>query len=87
MDLIKIDVSGPTGVGKTHVMNVIKRALEDEYGMHAQVASFDLAQELAGRKVEDLTPPRVAEVVFVLTETNEGKCAKPTSGISSTLVG
>lgn len=71
MNVIKIDVQGPTGVGKSHVLTVIKRALEAEYGLHTQVASYDLSMELALVKEDQMSHPHPSKTIFVLTETNE----------------
>lgn len=66
---IEIRVIGPTGSGKSDVMEVIEHALRDTYGPHTMVASHDLSLERnlgsPGAK------PTVKNTVFVITEKNE----------------
>ncbi|SUD43770.1 Uncharacterised protein [Pseudomonas fluorescens] len=70
--MIEIEVSGPTGTGKSHVMAVIRAALLAEYGPRIQVASYDLAEEsgLNGDDHSKWNKPRCKETVFVIRETN-----------------
>lgn len=70
--MIEIEVSGPTGSGKSHVMAVIRAALVAEYGPRIQVASYDLAEEagLNGDDYSKWNKPRGKETVFVIRETN-----------------
>lgn len=70
--MIEIEVSGPTGTGKSHVMAVIRGALIAEYGPRVQVASYDLAEEsgLVGDDHSKWNKPRCKETVFVIRETN-----------------
>lgn len=64
--VIEIVVIGPVGSGKSHVLELIDRALHSEYGQHVQVTSHELSQERfmgsPGAK------PNVAETVFNLRE-------------------
>ena len=69
---IQIDVHGLTGVGKSHVMLVIKKALEAAYPC-AQVASYDLKVELNGVNVKDMKKPNPRNTIFWL---NEGSVAQ-----------
>lgn len=43
--VIEIVVIGPVGSGKSHVLELIDRALHSEYGQHVQVTSHELSQE------------------------------------------
>lgn len=64
--VIEIVVIGAVGSGKSHVLELIDRALYTEYGQHVQVASHELSRErfmgLPGTK------PNVAETIFNLCE-------------------
>lgn len=68
---IEIRVIGPTGSGKSHVMETIEHALRDTYGPHTMVASHELSLERnlgsPGAK------PSVKNTVFVITEQNEAR--------------
>ena len=64
---IQIDVNGLTSVGKSHVMTVIKKALEAEY-FGAQVCSYDLDIELNGNNECDLLKPKPENTVFWISE-------------------
>lgn len=64
---IQIDINGLTGVGKSHVMLTIKKALEAAYPC-AQVSSYDLAVELNTANPEDLQKPNPRNTVFWLSE-------------------
>ena len=68
---IQIDVNGLTGIGKSHVMLVIKEALESAYPC-AQVVSYDLSVELNGTNKDDLLKPNPSNTIFWL---NEGSIA------------
>lgn len=74
---IQIDIHGLTGVGKSHVMATIKRALEAEYQC-AQVASYDLSVELNGSDISGLTKPNPRNTIFVL---NEGRVSDYRSAV------
>ena len=64
--VIEIVVIGATGSGKSHVLDVIDRALRSEYGHHVQIASHDLSCERGlGSPGEK---PKVAETIFSLKE-------------------
>lgn len=64
--VIEIVVIGATGSGKSHVLDVIDRALRNEYGHHVQIASHDLSCERGlGNPGEK---PKVAETIFSLKE-------------------
>lgn len=69
IDLIEIRVIGPTGSGKSDVLEVIEHALRDAYGPCTMVASYDLAAER--NLVAELKKPHISRTVFVLTEQNE----------------
>jgi energy-coupling factor transporter ATP-binding protein EcfA2 len=67
--MIEIVVAGPVGSGKSHVLELIEKALRAEYGHHVQIASHDLLCERAlgspGSK------PRVSDTIFSLKEQGE----------------
>ena len=64
--VIEIVVIGGTGSGKSHVLELIDKALRTEYGHHAQIASHDLSLERGlGNPGEK---PRVSETIFNLRE-------------------
>ena len=67
---IQIEVRGLTSVGKSHVMTVIKKALEVEY-FGAQVCSYDLDIELNGNNESDLFKPLPNNTVFWISESNK----------------
>lgn len=69
MKVIEIEVKGCTGSGKSHVLDLIERALKAEYGPHTQVASYDLSVERG--LTSEHQPPKAKDTVFVLTETNQ----------------
>ncbi|MDF3842699.1 hypothetical protein P3W55_13365 [Pseudomonas citronellolis] len=71
IDRIEIRVIGPTGCGKSDVLEVIEHALRDAYGPCAMVASYDLAKER--NQVAELKKPRISSTVFVITEQNEAR--------------
>ncbi|WP_296257781.1 MULTISPECIES: hypothetical protein [unclassified Pseudomonas] len=64
--VIEIVVIGATGSGKSHVLELIDRALHSEYGQHVQVTSHELSLERfmgsPGSK------PNVADTIFNLRE-------------------
>ena len=88
--VIEIVVIGGTGSGKSHVLELIDKALRDGYGPHVQVVSRDLALERAlggpGAKPS-------ADTIFSLKERQPGveptvstlKIDVDTSDIDSTL--
>lgn len=63
---IQIDVGGLTGSGKSHVMYIIRKALEEEYG--CTVLSPSLDHELRMTTVQGLTKPKVQDTVFWMNE-------------------
>ncbi|MFJ5297483.1 hypothetical protein ACIQAL_13270 [Pseudomonas sp. NPDC088368] len=67
--VIEIVVVGPVGSGKSHVLELIDRALRSEYGQHVQVTSHELSQERfmgsPGNK------PNVEKTIFNLREQGE----------------
>lgn len=67
--MIEIVVAGPVGSGKSHVLELIEKALCAEYGHHVQIASHDLLCERGlgspGSK------PRVSDTIFSLKEQGE----------------
>lgn len=64
--VIEIVVIGAVGSGKSHVLELIDRALHDEYGKHVQVASHELSCERGMGSPG--TKPKVAETIFNLRE-------------------
>lgn len=64
--VIEIVVIGGTGSGKSHVLDVIDRALRGEYGHHVQIASHDLSCERGLGSPG--TKPRVSDTIFSLRE-------------------
>lgn len=64
--VIEIVVIGDTGSGKSHVLELIDKALRTEYGHHVQIASHDLSLERGlGSPGEK---PRVSDTIFNLRE-------------------
>lgn len=78
IDQIEIIVKGPTGCGKSGVMDTIIEAIKVQYGPHVQIASYDMSVErnLVG---ESLNQPDPAKVVFVVREENVGRPPVDTS--------
>lgn len=68
--VIDIVVIGASGSGKSHVLEMLSKALQNEYGMHAQITSHELSLEknLGHQPIK----PRIAETIFNLRE--EGGC-------------
>lgn len=64
--VIEIVVIGATGSGKSHVLEVIDRALHSEYGQHVQVASHELSCERFMGSPG--TKPSVSNTIFNLRE-------------------
>lgn len=64
--VIEIVVIGAVGSGKSHVLELIDRALHDEYGRHVQVTSHELSRERYMGSPG--TKPKVAETIFNLRE-------------------
>lgn len=64
--VIEILVIGAVGSGKSHVLELIDRALHDEYGQHVQVAAHELSRERFMGSPG--TKPKVAETIFNLRE-------------------
>lgn len=64
--VIEILVIGGVGSGKSHVLELIDRALHDEYGPHVQVASHELSRERYMGSPG--TKPKVSETIFNLRE-------------------
>lgn len=67
--VIEILVIGPTGSGKSHVLELIAKALYEEYGRHAQVVSHDLSCERGLGSPG--TKPAVSDTIFNLRERGE----------------
>lgn len=67
--MIEIQVHGFTRHGKSHVCEVIRRALIAEYGAHTQVASRSLSEERAQGDIDN--KPK-SNVVFTVEEYNHG---------------
>lgn len=64
--VIEILVIGEVGSGKSHVLELIDKALRAEYGHHVQIASHDLSTERGLGSPGDR--PRVSETIFSLRE-------------------
>lgn len=64
--VIEIVVIGGTGSGKSHVLELIDKALRAEYGHRVQIASHDLSCERGLGSPG--TKPRVSETIFSLKE-------------------
>ena len=76
--VIEIVVIGGTGSGKSHVLELIDKALRTEYGHHAQIASHDLSLERGlGNPGEK---PRVSETIFNLRERCTASVGDKSSG-------
>ena len=67
--VIEIVVIGAVGSGKSHVLDVIARALRGTYGVHAQITSHELSVE--NNLGHELTKSRLADTVFNLREHGE----------------
>ena len=67
--VIEIIVIGAVGSGKSHVLDVIARALRGTYGVHAQITSHELSLEKNLGHYP--TKPRVAETIFNLREQSD----------------
>jgi len=64
--VIEIVVIGPVGSGKSHVLDLLAKALRREYGVHAQITSHELSRE---RNLgNEPTKPCVADTIFNLRE-------------------
>ena len=76
--VIEIVVIGGTGSGKSHVLELIDKALRTEYGHHVQIASHDLSLERGlGNPGEK---PRVSETIFNLRERCTASVGDKSSG-------
>ena len=76
--VIEILVIGDTGSGKSHVLELIDKALRDGYGPHVQIASHDLSLERGlGNPGEK---PRVSETIFNLRERGTASGGGKSSG-------
>lgn len=64
--VIEIVVIGAVGSGKSHVMEVLARALRAQYGIHAQITSHELSLEK--NLGHEPTKPRIADTIFNLRE-------------------
>ncbi|WP_282369076.1 hypothetical protein [Pseudomonas sp. PS02290] len=64
--VIEVVVIGAVGSGKSHVLELIDRAIHDEYGQHVQVASHELSRERYMGSPG--TKPKVSETIFNLRE-------------------
>ena len=78
IDQIEITVKGPTGCGKSGVMDTIIEALKVQYGPHVQIASYDMSVE-RNHVGESLHQPNPAKVVFVVREENVSRGKTDTS--------
>lgn len=79
--VIDIVVIGASGSGKSHVLEVLSKALQNEYGMHAQITSHELSLEK--NLGHQPAKPRIAETIFNLRE--EGACGFLEVGARRTL--
>lgn len=76
--VIEIVVIGDTGSGKSHVLELIDKALRAEYGHHVQIASHDLSLERGlGSPGEK---PRVSDTIFNLRERGTASGGGQSSG-------
>lgn len=76
--VIEIVVIGGTGSGKSHVLELIDKALRTEYGHHVQIASHDLSLERGlGSPGEK---PRVSDTIFNLRERGTASGGGQSSG-------
>lgn len=88
--VIEIVVIGGVGSGKSHVLELIDKALRDSYGPHVQIVSRDLSQE---RALGSPGSAPSADTIFELRErhpaaNSEAEALKievDTSGICSAL--
>jgi ABC-type phosphate/phosphonate transport system ATPase subunit len=67
--VIEIVVVGPVGSGKSHVLELIDKALRESYGPHAQVVSRELSEERALNSPS--AKPDLARTIFNLRERGE----------------
>jgi energy-coupling factor transporter ATP-binding protein EcfA2 len=72
--VIEIVVIGATGAGKSHVLEVIDRALHSEYGQHVQVASHELSIERFMGSPS--SKPSVSDTIFSLREQSSAPTRK-----------
>lgn len=72
--VIDIVVIGPTGSGKSHVLDLLARSLRGEYGMHAQITSHELSLEK--NLGHELLKPRIADTIFNLREQGSAASSK-----------
>lgn len=72
--VIEIVVIGATGSGKSHVLELIDRALHNEYGQHVQVTSHDLSLERFMGSPSG--KPKVADTIFNLREKGSSGSSK-----------
>ena len=76
--VIEILVIGDTGSGKSHVLELIDKALRDGYGPHVQITSHDLSLERGlGSPGEK---PRVSDTIFNLRERGTASGGGQSSG-------
>ena len=76
--VIEIVVIGGTGSGKSHVLELIDKALRTEYGHHVQIASHDLSLERGlGSPGEK---PHVSDTIFNLRERGAASGGGQSSG-------
>lgn len=70
--VIEITISGPTGVGKSHLAARIEQMIKQDYGIHAMVTSYELSHERAGASAdtEKWAKPDIRKTVFVIKENN-----------------
>ena len=72
--VIEVVVVGETGSGKSHVLDIIAKALRYEYGMHAQITSHELSLEK--NLGHELLKPIVAGTIFNLREQGSSSSGK-----------
>jgi energy-coupling factor transporter ATP-binding protein EcfA2 len=72
MEKLEVIVKGSTGVGKSHVMAIIERALMQEYGHEVKITSEDLRAErnLVGEDIRNWTSLDGSKVEIVIKEQN-----------------
>jgi len=72
--VIEIVVVGDTGSGKSHVLDLLARALRAEYGIHAQITSHELSLERG--LGHELLKPRIGDTIFNLREQGSASSSK-----------
>jgi len=74
--VIEVVVIGAVGSGKSHVLDILAKALRCEYGTHAQITSHELSLEKG--LGHELLRPCITHTIFNLRE--QGSSRSSTSG-------